>query len=158
LGVQVQLRPVDERDAAVVSELCEHMRAELTAEASRRTHLGHAGVPEVERVPVTTLGDARGSLALLGLLEGVPVGLVLADTRQLDASSLVASIQVLYVEPLAREVGVGEALMDATTKWAKREGATGMDIPVLPGMRAPKSFLESSGFVARLLVMHKHLG
>ncbi len=57
----------------------------------------------------------------------------------------------------ARDVGVGEKLLDTVIDWSARRGATGVDVHVLPGMRTSKNFLEGSGFVARLLVMHRQL-
>jgi len=36
-------------------------------------------------------------------------------------------------------------------------GAGGLDVPVLPGIRESKNFLEGAGLVARLLVMHRRL-
>jgi GNAT superfamily N-acetyltransferase len=68
-----------------------------------------------------------------------------------------ASVDVIYVEPPAREVGVGETLLGAVTDWAGRHGAAGVDVQVLPGMRSAKNLLEGSGFATRLLVMHRQL-
>jgi GNAT superfamily N-acetyltransferase len=72
-------------------------------------------------------------------------------------SSRLAVIDVLYVEPGAREVSVGESLLAVLVDWARTRGATALDASVLPGMRQAKSFLEGSGFAARLLVMHQRL-
>jgi GNAT superfamily N-acetyltransferase len=71
--------------------------------------------------------------------------------------SQLATIEVLYVDPAAREAGVGDKLLTTAVNWAAQRGATGVDVQVLPGMRVPKSFLEGSGFVARLLIMHRRL-
>ena len=72
-------------------------------------------------------------------------------------SSRVATVETIYVDPQAREVGVGEQLLDRVVAWATQGGARGVDVRVLPGMRASKNFLEGSGFAARLLVMHHPL-
>jgi len=64
---------------------------------------------------------------------------------------------VIYVDPAAREVGVGENLLAAVAEWAGEHGAGTLDVPVLPGIRESKNFLEGAGFVARLLVMHRRL-
>jgi GNAT superfamily N-acetyltransferase len=69
-----------------------------------------------------------------------------------------ASVDVLYVDTPAREVGVGEILLEAVATWAVDNGAIGLDVRVLPGMRQAKNFLEGTGFAARLLVMHRRLG
>jgi GNAT superfamily N-acetyltransferase len=67
-------------------------------------------------------------------------------------------VEVLYVEPAARTVGVGEAIMDELVQWCARQGCMGVDAPALPGSRAAKAFFEDHGFVTRLLVMHHTLG
>jgi GNAT superfamily N-acetyltransferase len=60
----------------------------------------------------------------------------------------------LFVEPGARAVGVGEALMDALLPWFRARECRGVDATALPGNRETKNFFEMSGFTARLLVMH----
>jgi len=96
-------------------------------------------------------------LVLIGTFDDVAVGVAVARIDEMSDSSHLVTVEVLYVEPPAREVGVGEKLLGAVIDWAARRGATGVDVQVLPGMRVSKSFLEGSGFVARLLVMHRHL-
>lgn len=66
-------------------------------------------------------------------------------------------IELLYVEPEARGVGVGEALLDGVASWLGERGCTGIDAPALPGDRDTKQFFEGSGMVARLLIMHRPL-
>ena len=57
----------------------------------------------------------------------------------------------------AREVGVGEKLLEVVASWAAERGAGGLDVAVLPGVRDAKNFLEGAGYVTRLLVMHRRL-
>jgi GNAT superfamily N-acetyltransferase len=63
-------------------------------------------------------------------------------------------IEDIYVEPEARAVGVGEAMMASALEWFTAEGCKGVDAYALPGDRHTKNFFEESGFSARLLVMH----
>jgi GNAT superfamily N-acetyltransferase len=88
----------------------------------------------------------------------VPVGIAVGHLDELADSSVLASVDVLYVDTPAREVGVGEILLEAVATWAVDNGAIGLDVRVLPGMRQAKNFLEGTGFAARLLVMHRRLG
>jgi len=67
-------------------------------------------------------------------------------------------VEMLYVDPAARQVGVGEAMLDSLVRWCEQHGCAGMDAPALPGSRQSKAFFEGHGFVARLLVMHHPLG
>ena len=64
----------------------------------------------------------------------------------------------LYVDPGAREVGVGEAMMDLVLAWSEERGATGIDAVALPGDRATKNFFERFGLTARAIVVHRRLG
>ncbi len=92
----------------------------------------------------------------LGTLDGVEVGFATArcDTSGSQPRGIIESI---YVEPSARQVGVGEAMVDAILQWCAERGCRGVDAPALPGSRPAKAFFEEHGFVARLLIMHRVL-
>jgi ribosomal protein S18 acetylase RimI-like enzyme len=62
-----------------------------------------------------------------------------------------------YVEPSARQVGVGRALLDALVSAFVTSGCRGVDVPALPGDREMKNLLERAGFKARLITMHRSL-
>jgi len=102
------------------------------------------------------LGDENSVLAL-GTLDGVVVGLALGRLADPHSGGRIASIEAIYVDPEARAVGVGEELLAYVTSWALEQGATGIDVPVLPGVRQAKNFFEASGYVARYIVMHRRL-
>ena len=63
----------------------------------------------------------------------------------------------IFVEPEAREVGVGEAMVDDVVDWCRDAGCIGIDSFALPGNRSTKNFFETFGFTARMLVVHKWL-
>ena len=63
----------------------------------------------------------------------------------------------LYTEPGARELGVGEVMMDALIAWCREQGCFGVDSLALPGDRHTKNFFESFGLVARAIVVHRSL-
>jgi GNAT superfamily N-acetyltransferase len=77
----------------------------------------------------------------------------LGDGRQRPAR--LGSIEVLYVEPDARAVGLGEAVLSAVSTWCEALGCVGIDAPALPGNRPAKAFFEDHGYQARLLVMYR---
>lgn len=95
-------------------------------------------------------------LIVLGLLDGAGVGFASA-VRDRDRREPVAAIEVIYVQPDARQVGVAEAMVGAVMRWADERGCVGVDAPALPGNRSAKAFFEDNGFTARLLVMHHPL-
>ncbi|MGA3214728.1 MAG: GNAT family N-acetyltransferase [Acidimicrobiales bacterium] len=156
--MQLVTRLVTEGDLPVFVELYSSYREALVNERGGAVHLLKEAFAEPLETQFTAMLHDSESLLLFGLLEEVPVGVAVARLEETSDSSLQATIEVLFVDPPAREVGVGEKLVEAVVDWARRRGATGLDVWVLPGVREAKNFLEGSGFVARLLVMHRQLG
>ncbi len=66
-------------------------------------------------------------------------------------------LDLCFVEPGAREVGLGHLLVEQALGWFGSQGCTGVDGTAFPGDREAKNFFESAGFKARLLVMHRPL-
>lgn len=91
--------------------------------------------------------------AWVGTIDEAVVGVVLARAE----SGSAGRIPLMFVEPEARGVGVGEAMLDEATVWLAETGCLTIDIRVLPGDRDTKQFLEGAGMVARLLVMSRTL-
>ena len=101
--------------------------------------------------------DDPGALVLVGTIDEVPVGYATVRIDELRDGGLLAVLDDLYVDPGARGVGVGEAMMDAALEWARDRGCIGIDSVALPGNRATKNFFESFGLVARAIVVHRSL-
>lgn len=96
--------------------------------------------------------DDDALLLLAGTIDDVVVGYARCE--------LVGEVAVLtdvFVDAEAREVGVGEALLDSAVEWAREQGCIGIDSVALPGMRATKNFFEAAGLVARAITVHKDL-
>ncbi|HTN99357.1 MAG TPA: GNAT family N-acetyltransferase, partial [Microthrixaceae bacterium] len=96
-------------------------------------------------------------LVLIGSIGSTSVGFAVVSTAQLREDYLLADINEIFVEPDARDIGVGEALMAAITQWATERGCTGLDSRALPGDRSTKNFFESNGLVARAILVHRDL-
>ena len=101
--------------------------------------------------------DADDEHVLLGQLDDVPVAYLVAQLVPLPDGTVAGAVREFFVEPEARELGVGEALMDETIAWCRRHGCTGIDALALPGDRATKNFFETFGLVARAIVVHRPL-
>jgi GNAT superfamily N-acetyltransferase len=89
--------------------------------------------------------------------DGTVVGYALARADRLADGGLLGVIDDLYVDPGAREVGLGEALMNHLLDWCRARGCFGVDSIALPGDRSTKNFFESFGLVARAILVHKPL-
>jgi GNAT superfamily N-acetyltransferase len=98
----------------------------------------------------------RRRRVLVGTLDDVVVGMGLGRIDPVGGTP-VGVVDGLYVEPEARRVGVGRALLDDLVEWFATEGCGGVDVTALPGDRHSKNFLEGAGFKARLLTMHRPL-
>ena len=97
-------------------------------------------------------------LVVVGTVDESVVGYGVARFNVLRDEGRLGVIGDLYVEPEARGVGVGEAMMAMLEDWCEEQGCFGVDSVALPGNRATKNFFESFGLVARALVVHKTLG
>ena len=97
--------------------------------------------------------DDPDSLLVVGLIDDVPVGFAAATCDRARREPL-GRIDVIFVEPNARQVGVAETILELVLEWAQSRGCVGVDAPALPGNRTAKAFFEGQGFLARLLVMH----
>ncbi len=97
-----------------------------------------------QHVVVGTIDDAAvgyGAVRVVGLADGRALGVV----------------DELFVEPGARGVGVGEAMMDLLVAWCVERGCVGIDAVALPGDRETKNFFETFGLKARAIVVHRAL-
>lgn len=96
-------------------------------------------------------------LVLVGTWDDVGVGYAVGHTEVLADGGRLAVLDELYVQPEARAVAVGEALMDAVLDWAVAQGCFGIDSTVLPGNRESKNFFERYGLTARAIRVHRRL-
>lgn len=110
----------------------------------------------VEPSLAAALGSADAQVAV-GTLDGVVLGYAAARIERLGDGGLLGVLDELYVDPEARELGLGEALMDHVLDWCRAAGCFGVDSLALPGDRSTKNFFESFGLVARAIVVHRPL-
>lgn len=149
-------RVAEASDLAAIATLLEVSRAEL---ASQR------GGPlwtrkEARETPLEALLGASapsGMVVLAGTIDDVVVGYVVARSEAVRGGEVLCVVDEIYVEPEARGVGVGGAMMDLLITWATDAGCTGVDAMVLPGSRHTKNFFERFGLTARAIIVHRSL-
>ncbi len=93
----------------------------------------------------------------IGLIDDVPVGYAVAAVEMLRTGETLGIISDIWIEPQAREVGVGEELINVIIRWCTERNCIGIYSMALPGNRATKNFFETFGFKARLLTVHRPL-
>jgi GNAT superfamily N-acetyltransferase len=101
------------------------------------------------------LVDDPQRLVVVGSLDEVVIGFALGHFQDLGDHGRRGVLDACYVEPGARELGVGRMLLDAAITWFKESGCRGADGTALPGDRGAKNFFEAAGFKARLLTMYQ---
>jgi GNAT superfamily N-acetyltransferase len=116
--------------------------------------VGGPGTDVVDLVSRWDKGEA--STLLVGTYDEVVVGIA-AGTVSTLGERRVGQVECFYVEPEARAVGVGGALVEGLVDWFAERNCSDVDAIALPGDRSSKQLLESAGFKARLLVLHRSL-
>ena len=116
---------------------------------------------EARREPVdvslkSALDDASRGV-WVGTIDEVVMGYLVGRVEDLADGRRLGVVEDVFVEAGAREVGIGEALMDQAMPWFVAERCIGVDAIALPGMRATKNFFETFGFTARMIVVHHRL-
>jgi len=76
---------------------------------------------------------------------------------QLAVRGEVAEVCQVFVHPEARELGLGDALLEAAMTHARGKGCTAIEAVALPGDRDTKNLYERAGVIARLLVLRRGL-
>ena len=102
------------------------------------------------------LEDPEG-LVVIGELDGYPFGFATALVEEIlpqAKGEKVGSISLIYVEPEAREVALGEEMREFVMDLLRKRGISKFDAHVLPGHRLAKNFFEAGGFSARSIIMH----
>lgn len=149
-------RLADRRDLAALEDLYRGLEREMR-ELSPMWPLADGLAEPVDRALGEAVDDPD-TLVVIGSYDGFPLGFLLATEEDLlpqANGASVGAIRLVFVDPEAREVGVGEAMRDAALEWFRARGITRFDAHVLPGHRLAKNFFEQGGFAARSIVMHR---
>ncbi len=85
-------------------------------------------------------------------LDGFVVGYL-----ELAVTGDIAVVRQVYVEPEARELGFGDALLDAARQEAQRHGCGALEGFALPGDRDTKNLYERAGITARKIIVSTRL-
>ena len=150
--IDVGARRADRPDGPALAELDAEARASLVVQRGGPLRL----LRELPPFDADRLEDPD-AIVVVGTIDGVVIGFALAVGETLPDGEELAVLGGLYVDPAAREVGVGEAMMDLVLEWCATRGATGVDAVALPGDRATKNFFERFGLTARAIVVHRAL-
>jgi ribosomal protein S18 acetylase RimI-like enzyme len=144
-------------DLPVLVELARAFRAELVAQRGGPLWAARDARTEPLQPAFAALVDRADAEIAVGTIDGSIVGFGTVEIETLRDGTKLGIVGELYVEPEAREVGVGESIADHLVAYCTACGCAGIDAVALPGARAAKNFFERSGFTARAIVMHRKL-
>ena len=148
-------RPATGDDLAVIVELYRELEAEQSALKDMWPLADGLAEPVSDSV-AEAIEDPR-ALLVVGELEGIPFGFVLARIERLlpQAGDLeVGAIRLIFTAEAARGVGLAESMIQHTLTELRSRGLSRFDAHVLPGHRQAKNFFEANGFAARSITMH----
>jgi GNAT superfamily N-acetyltransferase len=146
--VDEQVRPATAGDHVALAELERLARAAV---------LEQRGGPQLlDEQPAVVdwaarIADDDGDV-FVGTLDEVVVGYL-----ELRYAGAVAVVRQAYVEPEARELGLGDDMLLAAMDAARRRGCTAVEGTALPGDRSTKNLYERAGITARKITVWKRL-
>jgi ribosomal protein S18 acetylase RimI-like enzyme len=150
-------RPATADDLSRIAELAELARQELVPMKGGALWSAREAVAGPFEDAYGALIDRDDAFVVVGTLDDAVVGFGVVTLEHLRTGETLGVVSDLFVEPDAREVGVGEAMADDLVAFCATRGCTGSDALALPGHRTTKNFFEGFGFTARALVMHRAL-
>jgi len=118
---------------------------------------GEAWLAEHRALDVDWPSDDGAPLGWVGLIDRAVVGFLTLLIEVRDGRGRVATIDRVYVEEAARELGFGDALLDAAETEARSQNCVALEGTALPGDRDTKNLFERGGVVARSITVSKTL-
>ena len=147
-------RPAEATDVPRIAELARLAIEELAAMRGGEVWKAREARAEPIEDGLEALLDHADARMVVATIDEVVVGYAVVLLEYLGDGSVLGIVTDIFVEEGARQVGLGELMIDDLMTWCEERKCIGMDAMALPGHRATKNFFEESGFTARQLVMH----
>ena len=145
------VRSATAADATALSDLEHEARLEIIAFRGHEILLNE--IELIDSLWVATVTN-NSNLVLVAETSGQVVGFAKGDIGAVNSSCVVSHI---YVDQMARQIGIGAGLIVEIARIAKSRGCATLDALALPGDRKMKNLYERVGMPARLLIASKTL-
>ncbi len=153
--MQIEARPASSDDIAELVRLYRLLEVEQAALKSLWPVADGLAEPVGDSFRV--LLDDPDSTIVIGQIDAVPLGFLwmrIEDLLPQASPARVGVARLIFVEPDARGVSIGERMITMVMDEFRGRGIGLFDSHVSPGHRLAKNFFESNGYSARRIVMH----
>lgn len=154
--VEVACRPAEQGDLALLQALASQALDEVGKWRGAKLLQQRYRTDDLAQKLAECL-ESEAHTVCLGTVDGVVVAGAVAGVSRLASGDRLAEVEMLYVLPGARGVGVGQLLLEDLLEWARQQGCTGFAAGALPGDRLTKNFFESQQMVAHSLTLYRDL-
>ena len=149
-------RPAGDGDVQDLAQLLAEAGAEMSSQRGGAALLAsHERASSAADAVRSALSDVD-TMVWCGVWEEAVVGYSVARTS-LEGDATIVTITDLYTTPQARDVGIGEVLLETSIAWAIGIDAVAIDAHALPGARESKNLFERLGLTARLITVRRNL-
>jgi GNAT superfamily N-acetyltransferase len=145
------VRSASASDAVVLSTLESEARQEITS------FRGHESLLAAHALIDTNWASTVASSSCLVLVSEVSGQIVGYAKGDISVEGTTCIINHIYVDQMARQIGIGAGLIAEFARIAKSRGCITLDALALPGDRKMKNLYERVGMPARLLIASKNL-
>lgn len=150
-------RDAQAADLARIAELARSLRDEIAPIRGGVLWANREALAEPLEEAYRALLDDPDARVVMGTIDGAAIGFGVGEIQRLHDDRRLGVIRDLYVEPDARGIGVGEAMVEALLEFFVSRNCVGADAWALPGHRMTKNFFEGHHFVSRGIVVHRPL-
>jgi len=151
MSIEPVIRRATHSDLAVIVELDATAREVVASQRGGRNWL-------VEHAPARFLEpDDLIELCWVGTVDEHVVGFLRCTLDDVRQHGLVCSVERVFVDEHARELGFGDALLQHAIEHATSLGCVAIEGNALPGDRETKNLYERAGIVARKIIVSRPL-
>jgi len=151
MSIEPVIRHATNDDLAVIIELDATAREAVASQRGGRNWL-------VEHAPARFLhADELIDHSWVGTVDEHVVGFLRCTIDDVPQHGLVCSVERVFVDENARELGFGDALLQQAIDYATNLGCIAIEGNALPGDRETKNLYERAGIVARKIIVSRPL-